>query len=214
MSYRTNMKQLSFVLAFVLFIHPLIFSQRAAPELVRIVYADALATGWQDSINNSQPTFYVDEIALVSPEDPNGPLLANGELLPRAIPADGISTLVVRLQVSDPQGGSDTETVSLDASSLGRGIVQLHDDGRSFDAEPNDGLYSAVLTIAPGTHAGERALLVSAADQTGHQAGLLLGVLSVLDSPGGLSPGELPQRIGWGSNCRPGCRFRSAPLVG
>ena len=164
--------------------------------------AGATITGitWQSAINNSQPTFYVDKVALVSPEDPDGPQLANGELLPRSILADGSSTLVVRLQVSDPQGRADIAVVSLDASSLGRGIITLHDDGRSYDAGPNDSLYGAVLTIAPGALSGERLLLVSAADQSGHQAGLPLGVVSVLASPGGSIPGELPQRIGWGSN--------------
>ena len=61
-------------------------------------------------------------------------------------------------------------------------------------------MYGATLSVAPGTPAGERFLLITAQDQAGHQAFLPLGAVNVLATPGGAIPAALPQRIGWGSN--------------
>ena len=41
-----------------------------------------------------------------------------------------------------------------------------------IDGAAADGLYGAVLTVAPGTPTGEQQLLISARDQAGHQASL------------------------------------------
>ena len=155
---------------------------------------------WQDASGHSQPTLYLDDIALVSPEDPQGPALSNASLFPRSVPADGRTTLVVRLQVSDPQGAADIAGVTLDASSLEAGSIALRDDGRSNDGLAGDGVYGATLSVAPGTPAGERFLLLTAQDQAGHQAFLPLGAVNVLATPGGTIPATLPQRTGWGSN--------------
>jgi len=163
---------------------------------------NAAVTGitWQDSSGGNQPTVYLDDISLVSPQDPNGPQLSPGNLTPRSIPADGLTTLVIRTHVNDPQGASDIAAVTLDASSLGRGSIALHDDGRNNDGAANDGLYGAVLTIPVGVASGERHLLVTAIDQAGHSANLSLGTLVVLAPPGGAIPAGLPARLGWGSN--------------
>jgi hypothetical protein len=163
---------------------------------------DDTVTGitWQASSGSSQPTLYIDDIALVSTEDPNAPQLSAAFLHPRSVPADGFTTLVVRVQVADPQGAADIAAVSLDVSTLGRGLVELHDDGRSNDGAASDGVYGAALSVAQGTAAGEQALLLSAQDQAGHTASLPLGALTILAPPGGSIPAALPQRIGWGSN--------------
>jgi hypothetical protein len=155
---------------------------------------------WQDATGHSQPTLYIDDIALVSLEDPQGPSLTDASVNPRSIPADGTTTMVVRGQASDPQGTADIAAVILDASSLGGGSVSLRDDGRSNDGLAQDGLYGAVLSVPPGTPAGERFLLLTAQDQAGHQTSLPLGVVNVLATPGGAIPAVLPQHIGWGSN--------------
>jgi hypothetical protein len=155
---------------------------------------------WQGSTNSSQPTVYFDDIALISAEDPNGPQLSQGYLQPRSLPADGTSTLVVRARVTDPQGAGDIASVTLDANSLGDGSIALLDDGRSNDGGASDGVFGAALAISPGTSAGERSLLLTAADQAGHTSNLPLGIVTVLTSPGGNIPSSLPQRIGWGSS--------------
>ena len=155
---------------------------------------------WQDTTGGGQPTFYIDDIALTSPQDPNGPQLSAGSLTPQALPADSLTTLAVRAYADDPQGAADLSEVTVDASSLGRGIVAMDDDGHSNDGASGDGLYGVVLTAAVGTPAGEKHLLVQATDKAGHQTSLAMGTLVVLSSPGGSIPLSLPQRIGWGSN--------------
>ena len=155
---------------------------------------------WHDSTGGAQPTLYIDDIALASDESPDGPALSAGALLPRAARADGATGVVVQARVADPQGPADIASVTLDAAALGRGTVELRDDGRSNDGAAADGLYGAVLTVAPGTPTGEQQLLVSARDQAGHQASLRLGAFEVLGPAGGAIPTALPQRIGWGTN--------------
>ncbi len=155
---------------------------------------------WQDSSGGSQPTLYLDDIALITPTDPNAPQLSEPGWAPRSVPADGSTTLVVRVRASDPQGSADIASVTVDASSIGGGNIALLDDGRSNDGLAHDGLYGTVLTVASGTPSGDRRLLVSALDQAGHQSNLSLGALNVLALPGGTIPAVLPQRLGWGSN--------------
>src|SRR5207249_4844262 len=110
----------------------------------------------------AQPTLYLDDIALASDESPDGPALSVGALQPGAAPADGSTDVVVRARVTDPQGVADIASVTLDAGALGRGTVRLRDDGRSNDGAANDGLYGALLTVAPGMPSGEQSLLVTA----------------------------------------------------
>jgi hypothetical protein len=155
---------------------------------------------WQDRSGHSQPTFYVDDIALIADEDPNGPVLSNGVLMRSAAPADGASGVVARVQVSDPQTLDDIDEVSLDASALGRGQVSLRDDGRSNDGTAGDGLFGAVFSVAPGTPRGEYALVVTARDHENHSASLQLGAFVALGAPGGSVPAVLPARPAWGTN--------------
>ena len=159
-----------------------------------------VALTWQDATGGAQPTLYVDDIALASDESPDGPTLSEGALLPRAAPADGATAVIARARLADPQGLADLASVTLDATALGRGTLALHDDGRSNDGAAGDGVYGLAFTIAPGTPAGELQLLVSARDQAGHTASLMLGAFAVLGAPGGSIPASLPQRLGWGTN--------------
>ncbi len=163
---------------------------------------NATITGitWQSSTSGTQPRMYFDDIALESAESPDGPQLSQGSLTPRSAPADGLTTLLVRAKVTDPQGAADIASVTLDASKLGRGTVLLKDDGRSNDGQANDGVFGAALTIAPSTPTGEQKLLLTAQDLEGHTAYLPLGTISILAPPGGAFPAALPQHIGWGSD--------------
>ncbi len=149
--------------------------------------ANSSLTGlvWQGSTAGSQPTLYIDDIALVTDESPDGPTVSAGYALPRAVPADGLTQAVVRVHVTDPQGWADIANVTLDATALGRGQIALRDDGWSNDGASSDGVYGAVLTVAPGTPSGETTLVVTAQDKAGHRASLSLGAFVVLAPPGG-----------------------------
>ncbi len=155
---------------------------------------------WQNATANTLPTYYLDDIALVSDEDPNGPGLSSPFLNPRAVPADGMTEAVVRLQVTDPQGPSDIASVTLDGAALGRGPIELYDDGLSNDGAANDGIFGGVFTVAPGTSSGEVTLVVTAKDQANHTSSLPIGAFDILASQGGMIPESLPTTLGWGSN--------------
>lgn len=164
--------------------------------------AGAAITGivWQDSSGGTQPAFYLDDIALVSDEDPNAPQLSAPALHPRSIPADGASEAAVWVQVSDPQGAGNIAAVSLDARALGGGLVALRDDGRSADGAANDGVFGAVFKPAAGLGSGEHFLLLTARDLEGHTSALPVGALNILGPPASSIPAALPNRLGWGSN--------------
>ncbi len=163
---------------------------------------NAAVTGitWQDASGGSQPTFYIDDIALQSSEDPNSPQISEFSIYPHSIPADGATTLVVKARLSDPQGIGDIASVTLDAEPLGGGQVALRDDGRSNDGLAGDGVYGAVAVVSTGETAGERRLLLTAQDQSGHVSSRPSNVISLLASLDATIPNGLPQRIGWGSN--------------
>jgi hypothetical protein len=164
--------------------------------------ANTTLTGlvWQDAIGASQPTLYIDDIALIDDASPDGPVLSGGMPRPSSAPADGLTTLVVRAAVADPQGVGDITSVTLDAAPLGRGSVAMRDDGRSNDGAAGDGVYGAALTVAPGTAPGEALLFATAQDAAGHRASLTLGAFAILAPAGGQIPAALPQQIAWGTN--------------
>ncbi|MFN8459756.1 MAG: fibronectin type III domain-containing protein, partial [Anaerolineae bacterium] len=164
------------------------------------VNTDITGLVWQDRSGGAQATFYLDDMALISDESPDGPVLSNGQLLRSAAPADGLTGVVARVQVGDPQGLADVANVNLNASALGRGNIAMRDDGRSNDGAAGDGLFGAVFTVAPGTSQGEYTLLVTAQDQAGHSASLSLGAFVALSSPGGSIPTGLPARPAWATN--------------
>ncbi len=155
---------------------------------------------WQSAANATQPRFYIDDIILMTPTSPDAPILTDGSLTPRAVLADGVSTLVVKVKVTDPQGAADISSVTLDATALGGGMVLLLDDGAHNDGLAGDGIYGAALVVAPTVSPGEQKLGVTATDKASHQALLPLGTLVVLGAAGGTAPSVLPQHFGWGSN--------------
>ncbi len=155
---------------------------------------------WQDASGGIQPTLYIDDIALVSDESPDGPRLTPERLSPAAIPADGQTGSLVQVQVSDPQGLADIASVTVDLTTLGGKVVSLKDDGRSNDGAAMDGLFGGLLTLPYGASSGEATLAAVARDRAGHQTSTTLGSLVVLANPGGQIPAALPGHIAWGSN--------------
>jgi hypothetical protein len=155
---------------------------------------------WQSAANTTQPKFYIDDISFMTPTSPDAPVLTNGSLTPRAVLADGVSTLVVKVKVTDPQGAADVGSVTLDATALGGGLMPLLDDGAHNDGQAGDGVYGVALVVAPSVSPGEQKLGVAATDKAGHQTLLQLGTLVVLGTAGGTAPTVLPQHFGWGSN--------------
>lgn len=170
--------------------------------LSQLGIANTTFTGlvWQGTTNGSQPTLYLDDIALAANVDANAPTLSAGYLLPRGIPADGLTQAIVRVLVGDPQGLSDVVSVTLDGSEVGRGLITLRDDGWSNDGLAGDGVFGAAFTVPPGTPAGDHTLVVSAQDREGHLASLRLGAFDVYAAPSGSIPSALAQHIGWGTD--------------
>ncbi len=155
---------------------------------------------WQDSSGTSQPTVYFDDIAFISDEDPDAPQISEITVFPRSIPADGFTAVIVNASVTDPQGAADIASVSVDASILGLSEINLKDDGLNNDGAALDGIFGAALTVKPGTTIGEKRLVVSAMDLSGHQSQMPIGSINVLSQPGGIIPASLPPHLGWGSN--------------
>jgi len=155
---------------------------------------------WQSTSRNSQPTFYLDDISMVSLEDPDGPTISDVFVSPRSIPADESSTIILRSRVNDPHGSEDIASVSVDARPVGNGIVQLYDNGKSNDYLANDGIYGASITVSTSTPASERRLLLTAEDLEGHQNFRGIGTIYVITPPGGETPSVLPQQISYGTN--------------
>jgi hypothetical protein len=155
---------------------------------------------WQSSVGSTQSAVYFDDIALVSTEDPNAPQIGSFSISPRSIPADGLTQIVIKATLSDPQGLGNITQVSLDGSALGRGSIPLLDDGRSNDGAAHDGIYGAAFSAAGGTPRGEYQLLLNAVDAQSHTTSQPLGAITVLATTGGSIPDGLPQRVSWGSN--------------
>jgi hypothetical protein len=171
-------------------------------ELADLGAANTTIAGitWQDRSGGAQPAFFVDDIALVAAISPDGPVLAEGSIQPRAAPADGATGIVLRARVSDAQGLGDIAAVTVDATAIGRGTLALRDDGRNADGAAGDGQYGAVTTVAGGRAAGEHMLLATARDRAGNEGFVSLGAFVVLGAPGGGVTAALPQRIGYGTN--------------
>ena len=155
---------------------------------------------WQDSTGGNQAAVYFDDISFSSDTDHNAPVLSQGVLLPRSLPADGMTAAVLKVHASDPQGLADIASINLDASLLGGGTILLKDDGLSNDGAAGDGIYGAAFSVPAGVSPGEVRPLLTATDQEGHSNVLPLGAFNVLGSPGGTIPASLPQRLGWGTN--------------
>ncbi len=171
-------------------------------SLANLGAANSTITGlvWQDTSGGSQPTFYIDDIAFSDAADPNGPVFGTVTLQRSAVRADGVSGVVIKAAVSDPQGSGDITGVTLDGAPLGRGTIALMDDGRHNDGPANDGVFGVVVTVAPGTSAGEVKLTLTARDQANHTSTARTGALVILQSPGGSVPAALPAGPAWGTN--------------
>ncbi len=155
---------------------------------------------WQDATGGNQSTLYFDDISFSSDTDPNAPSLTQGSLFPRSLPADGSTVALVKVNAGDPQGLADIAAISLDASQLGGGTIQLKDDGLSNDGAAGDGVYGAAFSVPANVSPREVRPLLTVQDNEGHTSAFPLGAFNVLGSPGGAIPASLPQRFGWGTN--------------
>lgn len=155
---------------------------------------------WQDSSGSSQPTFYIDDITFSDGAHPDGPVFGTVSLQRSAVLADGVSGVVVKAAVSDPQGSGDIASVTLNGAPLGRGTIALWDDGRHNDGPADDGVFGAVVTAAVGTPASEVMLTLTARDQASHTTVASAGALVILATPGGSVPAALPSGPTWGTN--------------
>jgi len=97
----------------------------------------------------------------------NKPTVSNVTFVPSTVIAG--NTFNVTATVSDPDGLSDISIVTLDASQVGSGTVQLFDDGNHGDSGSGDGIYGKEgITVVTGTSAGSYTLTVTATDKSGN----------------------------------------------
>jgi len=68
-------------------------------------------------------------------------------------------------------------TVSVDASSIGAGTVAMVDDGTGADEIANDGLYTALVTVAAATAPGTKNLPITVSDGGGNTGGSFISLL-------------------------------------
>lgn len=155
---------------------------------------------WQSNSASSQPVFYLDDIALISSDDPNAPSVVNFSITPSSILVDNQSKIVIKANLTDPQGLMDIKQVAVDPLISGQNVYILHDDGKSNDEGNADGVYGGAFTLPLGIIPGEYQLLLTAEDQSLHTTSQPLGTMTVLSPAGGEIPNTLPKRIGWGSN--------------
>jgi hypothetical protein len=154
----------------------------------------------QDVSGSTLPTFYIDDIALISDAHPDAPTITDPWVNPRAVQADGQTTVVVTAQISDPQGVGDIAEAFVDASQFGRGNVPLVDDGLHFDGSAGDGRYGSLFTVAASTLPGEYVVAIHALDAASNLAIVQAGALAVLVQSGGSVPSGLPTRLSLGTN--------------
>lgn len=119
-----------------------------------------------------------------------------GSLTPAAIPADGVSTSLVTVRITHPEGALAVARVVVDLREVSRAtgggplLVELNDGARDGDAVGADGTWSAALRLPRGTPPGAYALQANAIDAWGRTATTLL-VITVPEQPGLLYPGAL-----------------------
>jgi hypothetical protein len=162
--------------------------------------AETLITGigWQEPDGDTQPTLYLDDVALIPANDPLAPEVLSWSVYPWAVAADAQTQSIVTAQVQDVQG--DLAAVTLDLAALGGPAdAPLYDDGVHQDGAAGDRLFGRVLTVPAGTVAGESPLFLTAADGAGHVTARYLGTFLVLSPTTAAWPPGLPRFLGWGN---------------
>ena len=163
---------------------------------------DTILTGltWQDIGIGNQYSLFIDDIALIGDESPDGPQLSNPTLRPDTLVAGSAALASATVRVTDPQGTADIAQVTLDGRPIGLGAIVLNDDGRSNDGAPGDGVYGTTFSVPAYAQVGEYTLTASARDQAGHITKVNLGAFVVVATLGSRRPPVLPQRLGFGTN--------------
>jgi photosystem II stability/assembly factor-like uncharacterized protein len=104
-----------------------------------------------------------------------GPQIVNPKASPSTLAA-GDSTARVTLSVmASPRTGA-MQRVYADLGGLGRGELELFDDGRHDDGQAGDGLYANSFTLPPELPPGEKSLGIVAEDQGGRVSSVRLGL--------------------------------------
>ncbi len=119
-----------------------------------------LGCGSVDTDNNAADT----SVGYVCPRNSLTALNGGATALGMAYPYFAEETQTVRLVVYPYRCGTGlpaTATISVDCSSIGAGTVSLLDTGIGGDELAADGLYSANVTVAPGTLVGSKQMPVS-----------------------------------------------------
>lgn len=93
-----------------------------------------------------------------------------GAASPSTVPAGSSTLLTVNVTPSDSPPSTNI-LVSANVSSIGGPpSIPLRDDGTGGDVTANDNVYSALVTVAPGTAPGLKSLPVTISDLQGHVA--------------------------------------------
>jgi predicted extracellular nuclease len=88
---------------------------------------------------------------------------------PASVPAGGQALLTANVTPSDSPPSTGI-LVSANVGSIGGSSIPLRDDGTNGDVTAGDGVYSALVTVLPGTAPGLKSLPVTITDAQGHFA--------------------------------------------
>ena len=93
-----------------------------------------------------------------------------GAASPSTVPAGTSTLLTVNVTPSDSPPSTNI-LVSVNVSSIGGPpSILLRDDGTNGDVAPGDNVFSALVTVAPGTAPGLKSLAVTISDSQSHVA--------------------------------------------
>lgn len=113
------------------------------------------------------------------------PLSMTATITPPSVVADGVSTSLLAVRISHPEGALAVASVVADLSAPSRAggagalLVPLGDEGRDGDAVGGDGVWSALLLSPTTTPDGTYPVVLNATDTAGRKATATLHVTVV-----------------------------------
>ncbi len=101
--------------------------------------------------------------------------------LPQFVPNNGTTAVILTVQVEDSD--DNLESVTMDLSQIGGGLVNLKDDGINPDRKADDSVYTTQAVVTKDIPEGEYTLTATATDEEGAQDTGFLTIHVVEDPP-------------------------------